>query len=366
MQKEKKVKLLIITQAIDTNNPILGFFCRWVEEFAKHCESITVICLFEGEHNLPANVKVLSLGKELNADLRGPARGLTQIKYLTRFYKYIWNERKNYDVVFVHMNPIYVVLGGVLWRMWKKKISLWYTHKSVDLKLRVAEKFVHIIFTASKESFRLPSKKVFIMGHGIDCDQFKPNAYRDNSILHIITVGRITPIKNYETLIEALAIVARNSIPFTLEIIGVSVTKEDEAYNINTHTLIQEKNLTSRVVFTGKVSHDKLPEHLNKADIFVNLSETGSLDKAILEAMACGLMVVTSNEACKEMFGGDKEILTFPQRDAQALADRLKKLSVLGDDTRHALTKRLRHVIVEEHNIKILIPRILSHYEASQ
>ena len=38
------MKLLIITQAIDENNPVMGFFVRWVEEFSKHCEKITVIC----------------------------------------------------------------------------------------------------------------------------------------------------------------------------------------------------------------------------------------------------------------------------------------------------------------------------------
>lgn len=31
----KKVKLLIITQKIDINDPILGFFHKWIEEFAK-------------------------------------------------------------------------------------------------------------------------------------------------------------------------------------------------------------------------------------------------------------------------------------------------------------------------------------------
>jgi hypothetical protein len=58
------MKLLIITQKVDINDPILGFFHRWIEEFAKHCEKITVICLYKGTYNLPNNVKVLSLGKE--------------------------------------------------------------------------------------------------------------------------------------------------------------------------------------------------------------------------------------------------------------------------------------------------------------
>ena len=57
------MKLLIVTQAVDINNPILGFFHRWIEEFSKNCEKVTVIALGVGEYKLPQNVNILSLGK---------------------------------------------------------------------------------------------------------------------------------------------------------------------------------------------------------------------------------------------------------------------------------------------------------------
>ena len=55
------MRLLICTQAVDVNDPILGFFVRWIEEFAKHCEKVTVICLRKGEYTLPQNVHVHAL-----------------------------------------------------------------------------------------------------------------------------------------------------------------------------------------------------------------------------------------------------------------------------------------------------------------
>ena len=33
------MKLLIVTQAVDTEDPVLGFFVRWIEELGKHVES---------------------------------------------------------------------------------------------------------------------------------------------------------------------------------------------------------------------------------------------------------------------------------------------------------------------------------------
>ena len=79
--KKYEMKLLIITQAVDKNNPVLGFFVRWIEEFAKHFELVTIICLEKGEYELPGNVKVLSLGKEEKK---------SKFRYLINFYKYIW------------------------------------------------------------------------------------------------------------------------------------------------------------------------------------------------------------------------------------------------------------------------------------
>jgi len=150
-KKPFDMKLLIITQKVDINDDILGFFHSWIAEFAKHCEKITVICLKKGEYNLPKNVKILSMGKE---------NGESKLKYIINFYKYIWRERKEYDTVFVHMNPEYVMLGGSLWRFMGKKISLWYTHKSITQNLQWAERLGHIIFTASEKSFRLQSDKI--------------------------------------------------------------------------------------------------------------------------------------------------------------------------------------------------------------
>ena len=178
------MKLLIITQKVDSNDDVLGFMHGWIAEFAKQCISVTVICLQAGEHYLPDKVKVLSLGKE---------SGRSKIKYLWRFYKYIWREWHNYEAVFVHMNEMYVILGWLGWKLWHKKISLWYAHGHVSLSLKIAAKLADIIFTSTQSGFRLPSKKVHVIGQGIDTNifQIKNDALCVNDKFKIITVGRI-------------------------------------------------------------------------------------------------------------------------------------------------------------------------------
>ena len=61
------MKLCIVTQSVDTNDAVLGFFNRWISEFAKHADAVTVIVNRVGAYDFPANVAVCSLGKERGA-----------------------------------------------------------------------------------------------------------------------------------------------------------------------------------------------------------------------------------------------------------------------------------------------------------
>lgn len=351
------MRLLILTQKVDQNDDVLGFFHRWIIEFAKHCEQVTVIVLGVGDYDLPSNVHVFSLGKEHNASI---------LRYVVNFYRLIWHERKNYDAVFVHMNPIYVVLGGLLWKALGKKIGLWYMHKNVDMKLLVAEKLSNIIFTGSRESFRLASNKVKVVGHGIDTEIFKPTKKERSEIFHIITAGRISPIKDYQTLIETVEILVLENIPVKVDIIGGPATASDVNYLNILRAIVQEKKLSEVIRFTGPVPNKDLPALLGQAELFINMSRTGSLDKAILEAMACGLPVVTSNESLSAVFGLDAAMLVFPQGDVNTCIARIKGVRALSSESYQALTSRLRAVVEKEHNIKVLIPSILSFYETSR
>ena len=291
------MKLLIVTQAVDQDDPILGFFCRWVEEFAKHCEKVTVICLREGKHALPKNVSVYSLGKdgkerESNATTTmiyhsGLRMRYSSVRYSVKFLSLVWRLHRDYNAVFVHMNPEYVVLGGLLWRLWSKRIGLWYVHKSVTFPLRLATLLTHVVFTASPESFRLSSKKVRVVGHGIDTDFLKP----DPSIRrgdHWLSVGRLMPSKRHD---RAIRLAHGKGVP--LRIAGAGPERE------RLETLARE--LGADVVFLGSCKQETLRDEYRRAVRLVHRSETGSLDKVVLEAAACGCAVDSTDLAISKL-----------------------------------------------------------------
>ncbi len=333
------MKLLIITQKVNKNDQVLGFFHRWIEEFAKNAEVVNVVCLEKGDFNLPQNVKVFSLGKE---------EGVGKIGRLINFYKYIWKLRKEYDSVFVHMNQIYILLGGIFWKILKKKISLWYAHGKVSLDLKISEKLVDYIFTSTSGGFRINSSKVKIIGQGIDTNLFKQTSLSKNK-KQVITVGRISEVKNIDLIVK---IISENP-DFTLDIVGAPIRQKDFDYAKGIYLEVQKNNLSNRINFIGPVSQENLTEKYNNAHIFINLSKTGSLDKAILEAMACGLQVLTTNEAAKNLVGINFISRHLVNTDLNIFFDKLKELSSLN------LNEESRRYVVENHSIESLIPKIV-------
>ena len=354
------MKLLIVTQAVDQEDSVLGFFVRWIEEFAKHAERVEVICLKEGKHDsLPAHVRVHSLGKEKN-----PPRFARRIVYAVRFKRLAWRLRHDYDAVFVHMNPEYVVIAGPLWRVLGKHVGLWYVHRNVDLKLRVASFFANDIFTASPEGFRLKTSKLHVVGHGIDTAALTAPIRPLHAPLRIVSVGRITPIKNLDTLIEAIALLKDKGIAATATLIGAPVHASDEAYLESLKALAEVRGIADRIRFAGSVSHAQMIEEYRNFDISVNLSPTGGLDKAVLESMAAGLLVFVSNRGFAGLLGPNTSALVFPERDAAGCAE---KIATLVRHTEEA--ERVRADLeerVETMSVQSLIPRILSSYGAGR
>lgn len=341
------MKLLIVTQAVDSNDSNLGFFHRWIEEFAKHCEAVIVICLREGAHTLPKNVTVLSLGKE-----RGVSRPLRAVRFLTYIYKY----RNSYDAVFVHMNPEYIVLGGFLWRRWRKRTSLWYAHKSVTPHLRRAVRLVDRVFTVSKDSFRVPTPKLCIVGHGIDTELFTLAIHLESTQMRIVTVGRIAESKHILEMIAVLDVLHAQGEHFTFTIVGEAITEREERYRARVQEELRKRPYEKETRFLGPVPHSQLPEVLHGQDLFFNFGGTGNMDKAGLEALAAGVPVFSTNEAFEQLlapFG-----LYVGSMHPQAVVDALMKF--LNLPNRPGVVSTLHNKVVAEHSLSALIPKILN------
>lgn len=288
----KMKRLLIVTQAVDQEDSALGFFCEWLEAFAAdaHIKSVEVWCLRNGKWDTkPSNVTVKTLPKG-------------SMGRIFSFLRLLFSNR--FDAIFVHMTPIWVVLGGAWWRLTRQRLLLWYTHGTKTRMLSLAVKFANAVCTATPDAFPIKTPKLMAIGHGIGIGFAKVSRETrddcENGLL-FISVGRISERKSVkETIaffakIKAVCPVAR----FTW--IGEPLTISDERYFEEVRDEINKLKLQNCVAFHGRVSYRDMPNIYSDAGCLIHLSKTGSLDKVVIEAMAAGCPVLSTNPATKEV-----------------------------------------------------------------
>ncbi|MBI2053302.1 MAG: glycosyltransferase family 4 protein [Candidatus Sungbacteria bacterium] len=336
------MKLLIVTQTADREDTNLGAFYYWFELLARHASSVTIMASRVGTTDFPSNVEVYSLGKE---------KGYGKLRRLWRFWILFARHFARADAVLFHQIPEFAIAAFPFIVGRKQTTALWYAHGGVSWRLRMAERFVDHIVTSSEAGFRLPSKKVHHMGQAINTELFSLAPHRPVSKknpLRFVSVGRISPVKDYETIINAAALLRDTwDRAWTLTLVGSPITPGDFAYAEKIKAFVREKNLEDRIRFSGDRHYSEIPGILKDHDIFLNASRTGSLDKAVLEAMACGLSVLTSNDAYRAILPPQYFI---DRPSAEEFAARIKTLS-----REKRPVAELRDIVVRDHALDRMV-----------
>lgn len=343
-------KLLFITQRVDKDDSVLGVYHRWIEELAKRLDVINVICLYKGRVDLPGNVKIFSLGKE---------NGRSRIKYVCRFYKYIWGLRRDYETVFVHMNPIYIILGGWFWKLYGKKIFLWYNHPLGNITAEFGIFLADKVFCTSPYSFSAKFKKTSLMPVGIDTNLFCPVPEIQKNKKQILCLGRISPIKKIEYLVEAAKILDGRGLDFKILIVGSLGSLEDREYESKLREMSLDLISKDKIEFRPAIPNYETPKIYNSSGIFVNLTPTGSLDKAIMEAMACGTPILVSNKAVESMITEEyKNDLIFKEGDINDLVLKLVNYFKITNNEKENLGGVMRQLVLKQHGLSRLINKM--------
>ncbi len=349
-------QLLLFNLATDADDSALGFAVSWIAELAKHASGIDVITMRAGRFDLPAHVRVYSVGKE---------RGNSEFRRCIEFYRilFLLLRQHRYDGCFAHMMPLFAVMAAPFLHLKKIPIVLWYAHKSVTPMLRIATRLVHRVVTSVPEGFRVKTGKLRVVGQGIPTDMFLllPGNRRGKSLFSIVMVGRISRFKRIDLLFEALDVIKRRApeVELSVKIIGEPLTDIDYDYAERLREQVCAEHLEELVQFTGKIAFSEIVPRYQEADCIVNLCPTGAIDKVVLEAMSCGVVPLVTNRSFYNVFSKELAELCVTEDSRELIASRILAIRMLSTDERQNIGKQLRSIVIHEHSLTALAEKIL-------
>ncbi|MHC8509939.1 MAG: glycosyltransferase family 4 protein [Rhodospirillales bacterium] len=161
---------------------------------------------------------------------------------------------------------------------------------------------------------RLIEKKCDIIPHGVS-GAFSPDesVRRGNFVL---CVSDLYVQKNLEALLDAAAILKWRGIEVPIRIAGAPL---DRKYADSLKMKAEQLGLTDRVTFMGRVTQDELIKLYRTCRLFVFPSVIETFGNPLLEAMACGAPVVSSNTAAMPEIARGAALYADP-RNPDALA----------------------------------------------
>jgi glycosyltransferase involved in cell wall biosynthesis len=230
----------------------------------------------------------------------------------------------------------------------------------VSDELHRAHRAATRIVTSTPEGFRIPSDKVRVIGQGVNTDVFDLPALEAQRN-DILTITRISPRKRVELLIETMQYLRDlpGAPPLHLKIIGTTVTREDQFYEIVLRDRVWSLGLHDRIQFIGFVPQPYIPFYYRSAFLHLNVSQTGSMDKTVVEALACGCPVLTGNEAFFDMLQGHPEFI-IRDEEPEAIAAQILELHAQRDRYDRLA---LRGLVVGHHDVHTYVQRVLANLQ---
>ena len=198
--------------------------------------------------------------------------------------------------------------------------------------LKRADAIVTISESSKKDilsCYKVAEEKITVIHLGVD-DRFRPKSGQENDFAtalperFILSMGTLEARKNLPRLLEAYAIARSKGLEQKLLIGGASGWRLS-----NLAGIVEKHNLAHDVRFLGYVDDADLPLLYGRADFFVYPSLYEGFGMPILEAMACGTPVITSNCSSMPEVAGDAALLVDPLSTADLAG---KMLALAGSD----------------------------------
>lgn len=282
--------------------------------------------LVDGAKNRKVSIKILPLPPKVKDWLIGTPYfypNLLQEKFDIYFSPHFTTTPKNgfsktvttvHDVIFLE-NPEY----------WPATLSRYYA-KRVKMAIKSSKEIIAVSESTKHDLINLlkvPREKIKVIHEGVASGFYqitdqkmlldKTAQYLSPDQKFILSVGTLEPRKNLPVVVKAFALLP-NEIRNQYKVVFVGGKGwQNEELN----QTINDLNLKNKVIFTGFIPDDDLSYIYNRASIFVYPSKAEGFGLPVLEAMACGVPVITSDNSSLPEVTGNAGILIDPKNEKE-------------------------------------------------
>lgn len=181
-------------------------------------------------------------------------------------------------------------------------------------------------------------RPVYVIPNGIAAPSTTVENVGDHDQRTIVAMGRLSPEKGFDLLVEAFARLTPQPNPWRLQIAGEGVERAA------LEQLIERRGLSQRVQLVGWV--DDPARFLSRAALFVMSSRYEGFPMSLLEAMACGVPAVSfdCDSGPRAIIRPEVDGLLVPPGDTLALAQAIERL-MSDPAARHRMGERAREVV---------------------
>jgi len=202
------------------------------------------------------------------------------------------------DVIFIHNNEL--IIPATKYAKRTKAVSIYVEHENNQSK----SKFMHFLskyalrkadsIVCLNENMVLENQKLYgekgktvLINNGINTSQFENKSQTDKIIFGL--AGRMVEVKDHKNLISAFAKIASEFPESELHFAG------DGPLKVKLEEQTKEAGISEKVKFLGLLSEEKMVQFYNSISVYSHATHAENMSTAILQAMSCGLPIITSD-----------------------------------------------------------------------
>ncbi len=205
-----------------------------------------------------------------------------------------------------------------------KRWLMSFTYKRADKIITVSKAIKRVL----EEDFSIPPEKIKVVYNPVSLEEiiFKSQKavehpfFKDGNAQVIISAGRLVKLKRYDRLLRVFSLIRKSQKTARLIILGKGILKRE------LENLALKLKINKFVSFVGY--KDNPYAWMSKADIFVLSSAYEGFPNVLIEAMACGVPVISTDclSGPREIITNGKNGILVPVGDERKLAEAILDL----------------------------------------